>query len=75
MITVRLTEDLEARLNQAVKQSGCSRSQIARDAIAHRIAYWEDELLLKGEQAKNSASGVRLNDGDGEWTRGMVIGS
>jgi predicted transcriptional regulator len=47
MFTVRLPEDLEARLNRVAKQSGWSRSQIARDAIAHRIAYWERELSYK----------------------------
>jgi predicted DNA-binding protein len=45
MFTVRLTEELEARLDMAAKELGVSKSSFARDAIAHCIPKWEDELL------------------------------
>jgi predicted DNA-binding protein len=45
MFTVRLPDDLEARLNKATKELGCSKSAFVRDAIANRIPKWEDELL------------------------------
>jgi RHH-type transcriptional regulator, rel operon repressor / antitoxin RelB len=47
MLAVRLPEDLEARLDKVVKESGRSKSWFAREAIAERIADWEDYLLAE----------------------------
>jgi predicted DNA-binding protein len=55
MFTVRLPEDLEARLSQAAKKLGVSKSQFAQDAIAHRIPKWEADLLRE-QQANDPNS-------------------
>jgi predicted transcriptional regulator len=47
MFTVRLTEDLEARLSEITKKSGCSKSAFTRDAVARFITKWEGELLTE----------------------------
>jgi predicted DNA-binding protein len=49
MFTVRLPEDLEARLNQAAKELGVSNSKFAREAIAHYMTNWEADLLPEGQ--------------------------
>jgi predicted HicB family RNase H-like nuclease len=49
MFTVRLSEDLEAQLSKAAKELGVSKSGFARDAIAHRIHKWEDDLLVQAQ--------------------------
>ena len=38
MLAIRLPEDLEARLNKLAKETGRSKSWIAREAIKERIA-------------------------------------
>jgi predicted DNA-binding protein len=49
MFTVRLAEDLEARLNQAAKELGVSKSKYAREAIAYHMTNWEADLLPEGQ--------------------------
>jgi predicted transcriptional regulator len=49
MFTVRLTEDLDARLNQAAKELGVSKSKFAREAIAKYMTNWEADLLPEGQ--------------------------
>lgn len=51
MLAVRLPEDLEARLNKVVKESGRSKSWFARQAIADRIADWEDLVIAEQHYA------------------------
>ncbi len=51
MLAVRLPEDLEARLNKVAKQSGRSKSWLAREAIAERIADWEDLAIAEKRMA------------------------
>ena len=52
MLAVRLPEELEARLNKIVKESGRSKSWFAREAIAERIADWEDYILAEKRMAE-----------------------
>lgn len=51
MLAVRLPEDLEARLNKVAKESGRSKSWFARQAIADRIADWEDLVIAEQHYA------------------------
>ena len=51
MLAVRLPEDLEARLNKVAKASGRSKSWFAREAIAERIADFEDLVIAEKRYA------------------------
>ena len=51
MLAVRLPEDLEARLNKVAKASGRSKSWFARQAIAERIADFEDLVIAEQRYA------------------------
>lgn len=52
MLAVRLSEELEARLNKVAKASGRSKSWFARAAIEERIADWEDYLVAEQRMAE-----------------------
>jgi predicted transcriptional regulator len=56
MFTVRLPEDLEARLNQAAKELGVSKSKFARDAIANRVPKWEADILREQQTTDENSS-------------------
>jgi RHH-type transcriptional regulator, rel operon repressor / antitoxin RelB len=51
MLAVRLPEELEARLNKVAKECGRSKSWLAREAIANRIADWEDLAIAEKRYA------------------------
>jgi RHH-type transcriptional regulator, rel operon repressor / antitoxin RelB len=55
MLAVRLPADLEARLNKIAKESGRSKSWIARDAIMERIADWEAFAIAEKRMADRRA--------------------
>lgn len=45
MLTVRLSEELETRLNEIVQKSGESKSAFTRKAIANCLTRWESDLM------------------------------
>jgi predicted transcriptional regulator len=45
MLTVRLSEELENRLNEIVQKSGESKSAFTRDAIANFLTRWERDTI------------------------------
>jgi predicted transcriptional regulator len=49
MLTVRLSEELETRLNEIVQKSGESKSAFTRDAIANFLTKWENDLLVQAQ--------------------------
>ena len=51
MLAVRLPADLEARLNKLAKETGRSKSWIAREAIKERIADLEDLAIAEKRYA------------------------
>lgn len=55
MLAVRLPEDLEARLNKLAKETGRSKSWIAREAIKERIADLEDLAEAEKRMAERRA--------------------
>ena len=55
MLAVRLPEDIEARLNKLAKETGRSKSWIARDAIMERLADWEDFAIAEKRMAERRA--------------------
>ena len=47
MLTVRLSEELESRLNEIVQKSGENKSAFTRNAIANCLTRWENELMAE----------------------------
>ncbi len=44
-LTIRLDKDLDQLLTEASRQSGRSRSEIARDALRRQLRIWQIESL------------------------------
>ena len=47
MITLRLTPDIEARLDALVKKTGCTKSSLVRKAVVECIDDFEDLHLAQ----------------------------
>ena len=61
MLAVRLDPDLEARLNAVARQTGKSKSFLAREALIERIEEWEDLVLLEKALRDPDAGGPTIS--------------
>ena len=61
MLAVRLDPDLEARLNAVARQTGKSKSFLAREALIERIEEWEDLVLLEKSLRDPDAGGPTIS--------------
>ena len=61
MLAVRLDPDLEARLNAVARQTGKSKSFLAREALIERIEEWEDLVLLEQALRDPDAGGPTIS--------------
>jgi RHH-type transcriptional regulator, rel operon repressor / antitoxin RelB len=63
LLALRLDADLEARLTAVAKQTGMSKSLIAREAIQERVDYFEDLALVTAAMRDyDPAQNVSLED-------------
>ena len=61
MLAVRLDPELEARLNAVARQTGKSKSFLAREALIERIEEWEDLVLLEKALRDPDAGGPTIS--------------
>ncbi|MDO8904425.1 TraY domain-containing protein [Hydrogenophaga sp.] len=61
MLTIRLTPDTEERLDRLVKETGRTKTEIARNAIHEHLADLED-FYLADAKARKHRKGIPLTD-------------
>ena len=61
MLALRLTPDIEARLDTVAKKTGRTKSSFAREAILEKLVEMEDYAVAV-ERLKNPGKGIPLSE-------------